>query len=561
MPSASPQRLKSQSASAPELAPNLLLVQGAEQRKIPITHFPFTIGRRSGKDLTLSDLRVSRDHAHIEAEDSGYYLIDEGSKQGTFVNGTRVLRHRLMPNDRMAFGSENITLIFSPDQRQTSAAREFLSQVMATPSLAGGSDLEKLTLFLEAARKLNTASLLNDVLVTLVETTLRITKAERGYVFLCQPDGSLRLAVGQDANGKPLKDDNTISRSLLEEAASSASEFLVDDVRQSSQLAARQSIAANELRSIVCIPLRRLQVRQQTSADTARSAAPALAGILYLDSRFVASDLSRTGHDILRAIATEAAALLENAHLAQAEEASRKLQQELTIAAYYQQRLMAVSIPELSYASIQAKNIPCRQIGGDFFDVVVTSRGLAIVVADVCGKGISAALLASILQGMIYSQLENNVPLLEIIAAINRFLCAKDLGAKYATLVLLLLRPDGTAELVNCGHIPPVLVGRNGATRIDAANMPVGLMPDAAYESTRLQLAPGDRLLVVTDGVTEAENSDGEFFGDKNLEAVAAAANPFEHLFSHVQEFCCGRALDDDCTVVDLLYIGQNAHD
>jgi serine phosphatase RsbU (regulator of sigma subunit) len=247
--------------------------------------------------------------------------------------------------------------------------------------------------------------------------------------------------------------------------------------------------------------------------------------------------------------------------LAQAEETSRKVQQELAIAAYFQQRLMAVSIPELSYAGIQAKNIPCRDIGGDFFDVVVTSRGLAVVVADVCGKGISAALLASILQGMIYSQLENNVPLLETVAAVNRFLCAKDLGAKYATLVLLLLRPDGTAELVNCGHIPPVLVGRNGATRIDAANVPVGLIPDAAYESTRVQLAPGDRLLVVTDGVTEAENPDGEFFGDKNLEAVAAAANPFEQLFSRVQEFCCGRALDDDCTVVDLLYIGQNVHD
>jgi sigma-B regulation protein RsbU (phosphoserine phosphatase) len=536
----------------------LFLIQGTEQRTIAVERLPFTIGRRSGKDLLLLDARVSRDHARIEEELGQLYLVDEGSKQGTFVNGNRIDRHRLVANDRVVFGTDTITVIFAPDQAHSSTAREFLSQLIATPVISAGSDLEKLTLFLEAARKLNTAGLLNDVLVTLVETTLRITKAERGYVFLCEKDGTLRLAVGQNANGEALKDDQTISRSLLGEAVSSASEFLVQDVRQSTRLAGRESIIANELRSIVCIPLRRMQVRERSPGEATLSATPILSGVLYLDSRFVATDLSRTGHDILRAIATEAAALLENAHLAEAEEAARKVQQELSIAASIQQRLMAVSIPEVGYASIQAKNIPCRDIGGDFYDVVPTKDGLAVVVADVCGKGISAALLASILQGMIYSQLQNNVGLVEAVTAVNRFLCAKNLEAKYATLVLLMLRQDGSVELVNCGHVPPLRVGEKGTHRAGAFNVPVGLLADTKYESTRLKLAPGERLLVVTDGVTEAENSLDEFFGDENLEAAASTENPFEQIFFRVQEFCKGRPLNDDCTVVDLLYLGRN---
>jgi phosphoserine phosphatase RsbU/P len=519
---------------------------------------PFTIGRRTGKDLTLFDPRVSRDHARIEQEAGDFYLVDEGSKHGTFVNGSKIVRQRLAPNDRVVLGTEAITLVFNPDQSHSSSAREFLSQVIATPVISAGSDLEKLTLFLEAARKLNTAGLLQDVLVTLIESTLRITKAERGYVFLCDKDGSLRLAAGQNAKGEALKDDQTISRSLLQEAVSSVSEFLVQDVRQSTRLAARQSIVANELRSIVCIPLRRTKLREQTQGDATVATHTTPGGVLYLDSRFVAEDISHTSHDILRAIATEAAALLENAHLAQAEEAARKMQQELNIAASIQQRLMAVNIPELTFARIQARNIPCRDIGGDFYDVVVTSQGLALVVADVCGKGISAALLASILQGMIYSQLQNNVPLVEAVTAVNQFLCAKDLGAKYATLVVMLLRSDGSAELVNCGHVPPVHIGKKGVTRTLSTNIPVGLLPESVYESTRLQLLPGDRFLVVTDGVTEAQNAAGDFFGDENLEAAARAANPFSHIYARVQEFCAGHPLDDDCTLVDLHYLGKH---
>ncbi len=539
--------------------PVLLYVCGADQRNIPMERSPFTIGRKTDKDLVIPDSRVSRDHAAIVAEDGGFVLVDQGSRHGTFVNGVRRERHKLERNDRIEFGARDAAyVIFHPDKPHPStSAAQFLSQVSMMPLSPATSDLEKLTLFLEAARKLNTTGVLEDVLVTLVDSTLRLTHAERGFVFLRGPDGKMRMAAGRNSRGEPLRDETTISRSILEDAANAATEFIVTDTSASTELAGRNSIIAYDLRTVICVPLRSRSVQDRPDARSAPDARD-VRGVLYLDSRFASRDISAVSHDILRAIATEAAALVENAQLVQAEEANRRYQQELSIAASIQQRLMTVSIPDVPYASVRATNLACKDVGGDFFDVVPTRSGLAVVMADVSGKGISAALLANILQGMIYSQLVADVALPEVVASANRFLCQRVMGQKYATLVLIRVEPGGDSEYVCCGHIPPVLVRNGQVQRAEKGNLPVGLIPDAHYESGRLQLLPGDRLVLVTDGVTEAENSAGDLFGDDRLAAaVLTAESPFDGIFSSVRAFCGDTPLGDDCTILELAYKGQ----
>ena len=545
--------------SARGAVPSLLYVQGAEQRTVELEHTPFTIGRKTDKDLVIADSRVSRDHAQIVQENGEYWLIDQGSRHGTYVNGIKRDRHKLQQNDRVDFGARDAAyLVFNPDHPQSSAAAEFLSQISMMPMAGGSSDLEKLRLFLEAARKLNTTGVLSDVLVTLLDSTLRLTKAERGYVFLRDDAGKLQLAAGRNARGDVLTDDTSISRSILEDAATKASEFLVSDTSSSTDLAARNSIIAYDLRTVIAIPLRRTATQVQTSTDTSDGATAAqIRGVLYLDSRFASRDISQVSHDILRAIATEAAALVENARLVQAEEAAKRYQQELSIAASIQQRLMAVSIPDVPFASIRAENIACKDVGGDFFDVVMTERGLAVLVTDVSGKGISAALLASILQGMIYSQLVANVALHEIVASANAFLCRKVAGQKYATLFLCLLHKTGELEYLNCGHVPPVLVNSGGVMRPTNCNLPVGLLPDAVYTSEKMKLTAADKLVIVTDGVTEAENATGDFFGDEGLEQAAHSNTPFENIFEAVKGFCGETPLGDDCTILQLTYVGH----
>ncbi len=538
--------------------PTLVFVQGNEQRVINLDHSPFTVGRKVDKDLVIADPRVSRDHALIVSENGAFSVVDQGSKHGTFVNGERVERKILERNDRLEFGVREVAyVIFNPQHGTTNSAREFLSQISVMHISDETTDLEKLVLFLEAARKLNTIGVLDEILMTLLDVTLKLTRAERAYVYMKNARGDLRLAAGRNSKGEPLLDDKTISHSILDDALKSNSEFVLTDTSRSADLTGRKSIVAYDLRTVICVPLRKPQVQATRDAE-APSPAPSaeVMGALYVDSRFASRDISGVSNDILHAIATEAASLIENARLVQAEEAGRRYQQELSIAASIQQRLMAVTIPEVPFAKLTGRNLSCKEIGGDFFDAVNTEQGLTIVLADVSGKGVSAALLASTLQGMIYSQLTAGMPLTEIVTAVNRFFTDKNIGEKYATVIIARVRDDGDLEYVNCGHVQPLVVSNGAVQRPDHGNLPVGLLPDAKYESAHCQLKPGDRLVLVTDGVTEAENARGDFFEDSRLE-LAAKTGTMEQIFTAISSFCSGTPLNDDCTVVELVYTGS----
>jgi serine phosphatase RsbU (regulator of sigma subunit) len=548
---------QSHHSSGSGVFPALVFVQGSEQKNIVLNRTPFTVGRKVDKDLVIADPRVSRDHAQIMQDGQEFFIEDLGSKHGTFLNGERIQRQKLERGDRLEFGArDSAYVLFNPAHATSNTAREFLSQI----SVIGGikpdtTELETLRLFLEAARKLNTAGVLDEILITMLDVTLELTKAERAYVFLKDEDGKLSLKAGRNAKKEPLLDDKTISHSILEESMRSNSEFLLTDTSQSLDLSGRQSIVAYDLRTVVCIPLRKMQVQQTRDAQTPAPGIAAQAmGVLYVDSRFASRDISGVSQDILHAIATEAASLIENARLVQAEEEARRYQQELSIAASIQQRLMQVKIPEVPFARLRGRNLSCKEIGGDFFDAVNTKEGLAVVLADVSGKGVSAALLASTLQGMIYSHLSAGMPLLNVVSAVNRFFTDKLVGEKYATVLLVRLRRDGELEYVNCGHVPPLLVCAGEVIRPTHGNVPVGLLADATFESSTCQMKSGDRFILVTDGVTEAENAMGDFFEDFRLEEAASKSPTLEGIFSAVTEFCAGNPLSDDCTVVELCY-------
>lgn len=539
--------------------PSLVFLHGSEERKLTLEKVPFSIGRKTENDLVISDPRVSREHAIIVHEVDGFYVVDKGSKLGTYVNGERIDRRKLKRNDRLEFGVRGEAFaLFDPDKPLTSPSSSgLLNSLSVWKPASATSDLEMLTQFLEAARKLNTSTVLDEVLVTLVDATLRVTMAERGYVFLRQEDGSLRMVVGRNAKGEPLADDTSISRSVLRDALSSAKEFILSDSEDLAKMSARESIVAHNLRTVICIPLRRTQLGAEKSPDRLLE----IRGLLYLDSKLLSGKLSDVKHELLRAISTEAASLVENAFLVQAEEAQRRTQQEMNIAAGIQQRLMRVTIPHVPYATVEARNISSKEVGGDFFDVVSTNKSLTVVVTDVSGKGISAALLASILQGLLYAQLAQEIPLHDVVTVANRFLCEKVAGEKYATMLIARLHPDGRLDYINCGHVPPVLVGPERCQQVEGGNLPVGLLPDAAFESGSIQLQPGSRLVVVTDGVTEAENQEEDMFGCERLATLFPQCQTLDEIFKALTDFCAGKPFNDDCTVLQLRYRAPTSED
>jgi serine phosphatase RsbU (regulator of sigma subunit) len=425
--------------------------------------------------------------------------------------------------------------------------RELFSVIMARQTSGDkAGELQLLNLFIEGARALNSSSVLSEVLANLVDASLRLTKAERGFVFLCKDDGSLELAAGKNEHGETLAEAKGISQSVLNEVIASASEFVLS--MGDPGMTGRESIIAHDLRSIVCIPLRKSQFRDGGCAGHGAM------GVLYLDSRIEKGKLPDVSHELIRAIAHEAAALVENAYLVKSEQEALAYQRELAIASSIQQSMMEVKIPSVPFAEVEARNISCKEIGGDFYDVIRLDDCVAVVVADVSGKGVSAALLASVLQGAIYPQLRQGLRLEQIAEGLNLYVYNKIVGQKYATLLMMKLYENGELEYINCGHVRPLLHSEGAIRCLDNENLPVGLLSPVAFTSGRAQLKDGDRMLLFTDGVVEAENRGGDFFGNEGLEAALADEFSLARLFSSLDAYRGQTPLSDDCTAMCLRY-------
>ncbi|HEX4154921.1 MAG TPA: SpoIIE family protein phosphatase [Acidobacteriaceae bacterium] len=518
-------------------------------RAVRLDPLPFLIGRDPESQLVFTQTFISRRHAEIVWENGSFVIRDLGSRHGIYVDGKPVTEHTLRTGDRIRLGSvSGPELQFGSDRGATrfgGSSSDLLEKLHELPS--NKSELQKLNWFLAAARELSSAGAVDRVMASLLDATIRLAQVERGFVFLMDAGGSLELAAGMDAEGGELGDSSTISQTVIQKAIAGKEQFLITDTLTAEGVAVPESIVAQQIRTVICIPLRQLRGRDR------RDESPPLVGLLYLDSHFEPAQFTNTDHELLRTIAREASALVENAQLALVEESARKQAEELQFAAQIQQALMATQIPQPEFARVQAHSIACSAVGGDFYDVLLnrdTRDTLSVALVDVSGKGASAAILASILQGMLYVQMEAGRPLAEIAASMNEYLCRKAVG-KYATMVLASLRRDGHLEYINCGHVRPRVAVGGDVFTLEQANFPVGLIAGAGFESAAVQLQPGARLLLVSDGVTEAENPDGEFFGDEGLEQASRCAE-LAAILELLRDFSKGTPASDDCTLVQL---------
>jgi sigma-B regulation protein RsbU (phosphoserine phosphatase) len=515
------------------------------------------IGRAPDQDLVLKDSRVSRRHAVIMRVGDTYRVVDQKSTHGTFLNGARVEEVVLQPGDQLQFGSVKGPLLKLTDQR--TAGTESLSQSRVNDLLTSlievrapaneprpaARAMEKLNWLLDAARQLNEGGAIEDLLGALLQLTLQLTRLERGFVFL-QEDGEMRLARGLNANGDTAGEDRSVSRRAMQKAIESDSNFSITDTLADHDAAEWPSILANSIRGIYCIPLR----KRASSKEPNR-----LLGLLYLDSQIGLSKLTEIDHQLLDTIAVEAATLLHNALLAEAERKARQAREELAVAARIHRDLMSIAVPKLTYAEIGARSIPCLAIGGDFFDVVALEDCVCVTVTDISGKGVSAAIVAATLQGIIHSQFLTGRSLAEIALAVNHFLCTRNTG-KYATTILLKLFPDGSVEYANCGHVQPLAILNTRIRRLEESNLVVGLIPGATYVSARCKLEPGERILLTTDGITEAEDPAGNQFGDSGLDDIAPH-NGLDAILDHVTKFQAPNEAQDDCTLMEIRYVGS----
>jgi serine phosphatase RsbU (regulator of sigma subunit) len=535
-------------ATAPSTLPKpacLSIEVGGQHRRVDVTAVPFSIGRSEDCNASIPDVRVSRRHAQIVQEDGHLVIVDSGSRHGTFVNGVRCDRATLISRDEITLGVPGVRILFLDESQSQNLSSAYLTRLASSSDV---SELEKLRLFLEAARSLNSGLVLQDVLRNMLEYALRLTKAERGFIYLRDKSQTPALTCGLNSQGASLLDDADVSRSVINDAIHSASEFISGDVSQQSMFSARQSIMLHELRTIVAIPLRRKRVGDDASTEAE--------GVLYLDSRMASRTLSGVAPDVLRALAGECAAVLESARLMEAEQSAQRHQQEMEIAASIQRSLGSDADLQCEFARVTGRSIPSREVGGDFFEVHTSPEAVTAILADVSGKGISAALLASVIQGMYYAQITAGASLVDVAASINRFLCLRVAGQKYATMVIAQVDRSGLLRIVNCGHVPLLVAVNGNCARVEDGDLPVGLMPDAAFRILEQQLAPGTRVCLMSDGISEAENSAGAEFGISAVEELLCSGSDVHAILAAVNSFTGNSDLQDDRTVVTIDYTG-----
>lgn len=544
-------------------APKLLLIEpSGARREVVIKKTPFTIGRDVTSDLLLRDNRISRRHATIHAENGHYRIEDCNSKHGTFVNGARVEQAELHNNDRIEFGLTNsYTLIFASDELTIG---ELLRRVEMPLIEVPSRELHCLNLLLEVGRAMQGGLSLQEILTVVVDAAVEVTRAERGFLLLRSRQGQMEFAVARD-NAKRTLEPNRLelSRSSIDQAVRARREIIVTDSAADERLRAQQSVVGLDLRTILCIPLEKVEALDSAETTTVGPSAEVL-GVLYMDSRSSIHGFTDIDREILRSLAAEAATVIENARLFQAAREKEKLEHELAIAREIQQALLPKEFLQFTYCSVAGINVPCQAVGGDYFDVVpFAGNRSGFVIADVSGKGISAALLTSMLQGAFAAFTAVDEPLDALTNRVNQYLCERSTPDKFATLFYGVLEPDGIFRYVNAGHPPPLLRRASGEIeRLTSENIPLGLFRDIRWELKSIRLYPGDVLVFYTDGFTEAENALGEMFGEERLHQALLAA-PREDLESvkegiceQVSQFTAGASQADDMTLLVVRYEG-----
>ncbi|HEX5000297.1 MAG TPA: SpoIIE family protein phosphatase [Terriglobia bacterium] len=527
-----------------------------EERHFVIGAEEIVIGRSGDATISLPYRHVSRRHARIAKEDEGIVLTDLSSSFGTLVNGERIQRRTLAHGDIITLGRDDAELQFliddtGPSSRADAAAAaqrtlEDLNQ--ALPSAV--SDLERLMCVLDFQLEWNEVFTPENSLEQILESALKISGAERAFIMVAQ-GGGFGFGSGRDGQGRKLSEAHfQTSQSVVRKVVATGNPvFMTEGI--DSDLASSESIVAMNLRAVSCMPL----VGIPNAGD-----APVILGILYLDSTRAMHLASGLDQKIMSRLAMEAGNVLERVEMGKSIEQRKKLERDLALAEETQRSLLPRKIPVMEFLRLFAFSRPTRYVGGDFYHFEKLRSGTMIgVLADVSGKGIAASLLSSMLVGSLQLLLRGGSSPKDALTQLNLFLLEKA-SNRFVTMFLFAVNSHGSGEFISAGHNPAYLYRASGSQieELMATSLMVGAFDFAVFESSPLELQPGDFLLVYTDGLTEAENSSGDMFGEERLkelilrEAPDGAEKLVKKVLAAVEAFIGTQLQSDDITIVIL---------
>jgi serine phosphatase RsbU (regulator of sigma subunit) len=529
------------------------------RRVVPLAKAPFEIGRRETNDLRLAGSEVSRDHAEIVAGPEGTFVLkDRASRYGTYVNGDQVTERPLAHGDRIRLGrSGGAEMVFLVADGERPADK--------SPTTTAIGDLRQIASLLEGLRALGSGRVLDDVLSLVLDSAIEVSGAERGFIMLAAATGELEFKMAR-ARGRTMLSGGSFatSRKIPEEVFRTGEPRLVADLLDGELANVHMGTVALGIRNVLCVPLR--LVRYLDKAEAADVERERRIGVLYLDSREKGVLLTGSTRAALETLATEAAVAIENARLYRETMEKARMEQEMRIAAEIQQALLPRMARTGTFFSAAAASIPCRSIGGDFYDYVDLPAGaMGFALGDVAGKGPPAALLSAMMQGIFAAQAASSDSPSQTISRVNLALYRRGIESRFVTLMYGTMAPDGRLTYCNAGHNPPLIISGSGSAplrRLECGGPIVGLFESATFDEETVTLSAGDWLIVFSDGVSEAMSASGDEYGETRIVSCIEknkAMEPrdlLEALFADVREFTRGAAQSDDITAMVLRYGG-----
>lgn len=534
----------------------------------PIDHecgpTPLCFGRSTEADIVVGDGSMSRKHARILPEGDEWLIEDLGARNGTFVNGERIEgKRRIEPGDVIQMGATLVRVsergmplrmepqrVLGLGELGSSIFRPVadLSDDEALRRAAPARAAARLKALNDFHRTLAEPISLEALLARLLDRLFAALSPEEGVILLRQPDGQLAPAASRrrpDATG-----DLVISRRLVDEVVEKNTAALVSDVEMDDRFSGAQSMIGSGIRSILAVPI----------ADSA-----GCVGMVALYSHARVRRFGEEDLELLVSLASAAALRIRNVALAEEAAERRVHDRELALAHDIQMAMLPRHTPSRAEVDVAAVLTPARAVGGDLYDFLVTGDDLWFVVADAAGKGVSAALYMAVTRTLFRAVAQTDTPVPEVIGRMNAELARDNEGQFFVTaLVGRLHLPSGELRYCNGGHLPPLLARERDVAAPDTeGGMALGILEETTYPESRVQLSAGDLLLLVTDGITEATDKDGNLFTDARLTQVlrtCASRSPREVVdcvIENVTTFTAGAPQQDDLTLLAIRYRGQ----
>jgi sigma-B regulation protein RsbU (phosphoserine phosphatase) len=405
----------------------------------------------------------------------------------------------------------------------------------------------KLRAILEISLALGKVVALSDMLPVILKSLFKIfPQADSGFLLLKDNNtGKLRIRCSHSRRNDT--DDVPISQTVVRQAMESGQAILSADVCGDRRFQHSESLIDMQLRSLMCTPL----------MDTSGTAM----GVLQVSTFDVAQPFNSDDLDLLVSVGAQAGLAVENGAMHETLIKQREFDREMQIAAQVQMSFLPSAPPKLPGYEFADHYVAAQSIGGDYFDFIRLPDGrIALIIGDVAGKGIPAALLMARLHASIRYHLFNALSANGALNSLNFEMASSELGYRFITLSIAILDPSRhEIQLASAGHLPPIVRHGNQAELIGhrQSGLPLGVLAEQKYESLAIPLAPGDSIVFYTDGITEAMNSRFELFAKERARKVIedgpeSVVDLIPALINAVESFSENQPQRDDICVIAL---------